>query len=762
MKRTFLHDNWQFRQAEQPGLPHAYGKAPSWLPAQVPGYVHLDLIANDIIADPLTEMHEVGAQWVDLEDWTYRTNFAWSPDSTCPRQVLKFNGLDTVCHIFLNNSLLATSENMFIPLETDVTTLLQPQNELEIRFQSPVKVGEQRREEYFAIEGLISETPNFEDRAFLRKAQYMFGWDWGPRLASCGIWRSVELQEFEGRILSFTLHQERLENGSFRVWSDTAVEGSGRLTTQFGNLPEVAGDFDLVIDNPTLWLPNGMGEQCLFEATAKLSTGDAMTKQIGLRTVSFDHERFELRVNDTKVWCRGANWIPVHSFPNSDNILLATHIESCKALNFNMLRVWGGGLYESEGFYDLCDLHGILVWQDFPFACSYYPDDQKAQAELEFEATHQLQRLRDRTSLAMLCGNNENEMMWNGKWGGRDISPPRYYGESLFTETLPRVINSLGIQTPYITTSPIDGGDEHYWEVWHGKGDWVHYADSKAKFCSEFGFSSASTSLTAENLKCPQYHWHDKSGKPFELWKSFVELHYPEAGSLEEWVYFSQLNQRDALQFGIEHFRRLDQCSGSLIWQWNNCWDAHSWAVYDFPHHLKPAAHELKRVYSDVVVCVEHTGSEVTLHLANASPVTQTIPIKIDLFLLSGSSVLAEPKTVSANVGIPAESSIPFETLCLPKNSVLRVRIQNDPTLDRIIFSDEPKNMVWPKPTYTAEVFGDDIHLNIQGIAPDLQACDQQPTRTVINETLVWQCPQPAVSSIIVRTLCGDSPVPLG
>jgi beta-mannosidase len=298
-------------------------------------------------------------------------------------------------------------------------------------------------------------------------------------------------------------------------------------------------------------------------------------------------------------------------------------------MGINMLRVWGGGLYESDEFYDLCDELGILIWQDFMFACSYYPDTPEWQEKIRHEAEHQVKRLRRHPCIALWCGNNECHQVWQDGWGGKDKQPPRFHGEILYHEVLREVVERLDPGRAYVPGSPFGGeycnqggvGDQHYWEVWHGKGDWTHYKDSTARFCSEFGFASSPSPETwrraGVEANLPPEHedarWHNKTGKPFEVFRDLVELHYPRAATLEEWSNVTQLNQRDAMRAAIEHFRFSGFCRGTLIWQLNDCWPAESWSLLEFDGRKKAAAEELSRLYAPLLLRLRAEDSRVVL-----------------------------------------------------------------------------------------------------------------------------------------------------
>lgn len=760
MRTTLLHDAWTFAPLDRgPGYPQPNVMRQGWLPAAVPGHVHLDLLANGIIADPVRRMHELGCRWVDETGWSYRTAFTWTSDPSLPRRVLRFEGLDTVCAVFLNDERVAEHDNMFLPLEVDVTDRLREgENELRIEFQSPVRVGQERRAAYFAAEGLKPGLDRFDERAFVRKAGYMSAWDWGPRLVSCGVWSPVRLLEYAARVRAFTVHQERLPDGRWRVRTETEIEGDDGVTLTFGehsvrSRSGAVRELDLVLDEPALWWPSGMGESHLYEASARLDSGHTVRKRIGLRTLELRREAdrfgesFEFVVNGRPLWARGANWIPNDSFPSRvSGADYASQIATCRDLGMNMLRVWGGGLYESEAFYDACDAAGILVWQDFPYACSYYPDGPAEQAVGRVEAEHHVRRLRDRACLALWCGNNENAQMWQDKWGGPDASPPRFYGENLYEGVLPTLLAELDPGRPYISSSPtgrppeggnINGGgwgDSHYWDVWHGRGDWRFYADSDTRFSSEFGFaSSCSLAQWAPVLApaerdpdSPAVHWHDKTKKAWSTFRGYVTTHYPEPGTLEEWVYYSQLNQRDALRFGIEHYRRSLFCRGSLIWQFNDCWPVQSWAVQDYARLLKPAGYELARLYADPLVSLVVNPRHVDVWLVNdgATSLAGTLAVEI-LSTLTGEVRARHEALVRLEAGerraVHQQPLAGFE----PAETALRATVTTEAgeTLRGFTLLAEPKE-TRTAPARLKATVTDRIRLRVEGAALDLVLYD--------------------------------------
>lgn len=777
MRRTLLHTGWQLAAASwlRPPGTLAFSTL-EWLPATVPGHVHLDLVRHGVIADPFERLNELGCQWVDEVDWSYRTTFEYVP-GTASRKVLRFTGLDTVCSIRLNGELVAEHDNMFVPLEVDVGTRLLPgTNQLVVEFQSATRTGLARRARYLAEEGLDPALLRFDDRAFVRKAQYMFGWDWGPRLVSAGIWGNVELLECDGRLLDVHALQKHAPDGSVELRFISEIEGSGEAIhfVEGSDAPLADGEV-LRLQDPELWWPAGFGEQTLYRVTSLLVPKgerpkterdapalDRRCTRIGLRRIRLLRETddlgqsFEFEVNGRRLWAVGANWIPDSSFP-AELTRERIHAQLARArdMNMNMLRVWGGGLYESEDFYDGCDELGILVWQDFPYACSYHPDDEPAREIARSEAKVAIKRLRNRASLALWCGNNENLTMFESKWADAKRHPPRYYGELIYEGVLPEVLAELDPERPYIPTSPWGGsesngdgtGDQHYWDVWHGRGDWKFYEDSKGRFASEFGFASApghaawrriapqAVDPLALDVRDPAARWHDKTAKGYETFVGYVELHYPPAANLEEWVYRSQLNQRDALRHGIEHYRRSVFCKGSLIWQLNDCWPVQSWAVIDSEFRYKAAAYELRRLYAPALASIERVGSEVRLWtvLDNSKTAMEGRAV-LELRSLTDGALLGSQE--ADLVLAPGERRIALRidvSRCEPETTLVWARFGGTSTF-RLL--SEPKHAKLPEPRLHVRTVAAGIEIETDVPVVDLFVWDEAE-KVVLNDNFV-------------------------
>ena len=809
MNQISLNSGWQFRQSDFGSGYHRPNEPKNpWRSAIVPGSIHDDLVRHQVINDPYQEQYEAGAQWVSEVEWEFRNIIDWDAQGKSKHQIIRFEGLDTVCDIFLNGLLIGSHDNMFVPIELDVSGKLNNgKNELLLKFKSPVKVGEERRTKYFEAEGLRRDTNNFDERAFVRKAQYMSGWDWGPRLVSCGIWKAVSILDFDARITDFSVRVRHLGGTDWELTTQTERTEGSDLQIEIEGHGSHSGDVRLTLSNPAIWNVNGRGAQPLVRVTASLNSGHSISKRVGFRTLELVQEpdaageSFEFLVNGERIFAAGANWIPNDSMPGRITRQdMVDQIDRCRLLGFNMLRVWGGGLYESDDFYDACDEAGILVWQDFPYGCSYYPDGP-TEVEIAYrEASNQVRRLRHHASLALWCGNNENETMWQSKWGGLEQSPHRYYGWNIYTDALPRAVAEHNPETPYIRTSPIgsksdrpdvlanDGnfGDQHFWDVWHGQGDWYHYTTSKARFCSEFGFASSchldlwrTTIADADvaNRTDDAVVWHDKTNKGTETFHSYVDTHYPRSEALVDWVYYSQINQRDALRHGIEHFRTNGLCRGSLIWQINDCWPVQSWAVQDYTRRLKPAGFELRRLYADLCLSLHlSTEREVRLLISNELPHDQTCQWVVEAIDVHTGDIKGQH---SGEVQVPAKGIIPVRPIDVsewpPHLTVVKAYLQRLPTTTTWRTLAEPKNVDWGLPRIIAEANGRRLKITVEGLAYDMIVTDAEcplnvkdaatglPNGAALciqNSTVEFQCDSPP-QKLHVRSMSGSTVVPV-
>lgn len=772
---------------EPPGY-LAFGKL-DWIPATVPGHVHNDLVAAGVIGDPFFGLQELGCQWVDEAVWIYETEFEYAAIEACPFRELHFEGLDTVCIVHLNGAEIGRHDNMFTPLRVEVGSFLRAgRNTLRVTFFPALVEALERRSRYFAQHGLRAGLVRFEERAFLRKAPYMFGWDWGPRLVSAGIWKPVRLWEFHGKIDGVQITQVHQSDGRVHVACTARVTGAGRavhiLRCSDGGSIVCDDASEIALSEPKLWWPKGLGDQYLYELVTYLLPADSVaafaagrppesclrelafdvrTTRFGLRTVELLREAdsygesFRFVINGRPVFCLGANWIPDHSYPSQvTRARLAAQLARVTEMNMNMLRVWGGGVYESDDFYDLCDERGILVWQDFPFACSYSPDDPADIAMIEAEALFNVQRLQHHPSLVLWCGNNENRMMFEAKWDDADLHPERCIGEQIWELALPNLLARLDPARPYISTSPHSPahskapanadavGDQHNWDVWHGRGDWRHYVESRARFASEYGFASAPTGEVWERMCGPNWEqrsvddlvarWHDKTKKGYNAFRSMVELHYARASNLEEWTYASQLNQRDALRTAIEHYRRSAFCAGSLIWQLNDCWPVQSWSVLDSAGAFKAAAYELKRLYAPLLVSVELVrdvvgvprGARIWIALHN-SRVARDVHVEVAVRSVRTGELRFSQACFSALS--PGESKVLLELdVSLFDQRCDVVWVEYDGFVFHTLLC-EPKELECPEPGFRAVRRGDELEIGADAPAVDVFVCSSEGAR---------------------------------
>lgn len=526
-----LHDNWRFRQ----------GRSEIWYPATVPGTVHTDLMANEIIEDPFFRLNERAVQWVDKEDWMYETIIHVTEDeANAENQQIVFEGLDTYADVYLNHECILKADNMHRTWTCDVKNKLHKgDNLLEVYFNSPIKVDLPKYDQYdYTFNtgpdqsqngGIFNKTLSI----FARKAGYHYGWDWGPRLVTSGIWRNVRLVTWNGLKIDNVQHIQKEVNPSradlstiVRVMSDTDTDHATVTVTADGK--KVASKetslkkgmnsitLDYTVKKPRLWWTNGLGEPYLYDFSTTVSiNGDEVTAtdEIGLRSLKLVTEDDEygrsltFELNGKPVFMKGVDMIPLDNFlPRITKEKYEKHVLDAKRVNMNMIRVWGGGVYEDDYFYTLCDRNGILVWQDFMFACSTYPADSAFIANIRQEAIDNVERLRNHCSIALWCGNNECQDVYYG-WGNRY----NYYKEKgveelttkqfkdMYFRTLPEVVEQYGGGISYRPSSPYafedtpsDGvhGDAHYWGVWHGRDSIGHYNVEKARFFSEYGFQS--------------------------------------------------------------------------------------------------------------------------------------------------------------------------------------------------------------------------------------------------------------------------------
>lgn len=677
----FLRGPWWFRgiaapDGQDPGVADAAPplEMSAWLPATVPGCVHTDLLANGKIGDPFYGENEKDQQWIDRCDWEYKTIASVDESTWESRRIeLVCNGLDTFATVHVNEREVLTANNMFRRWRADVKPFLRPgANDLRIRFRSPI------REVESAYRGLGYRLPAANDQGrpmvsmFARKAPYHYGWDWGPRLVTTGIWRPVTLEAWDiARIDDVHVAQDALSDerarlrirvsvvacrnvrGSLRV----VVEGTGVGCEVDADLCDGDSEHDacVTIERPQLWWPRGLGAPHLYRVSAVLSVDgyevDARTVRVGLRSVEVMHradgdgKSLAIHVNGAPAFMKGANYIPQDSFPSrpSDERYRDV-LESAARSNMNMLRVWGGGVYEDDRFYDLCDELGILVWQDFMFACSMYPGDDEFVENVREEAIQNVRRLRNHPCLALWAGNNEIEVAWH-RWGWQqkfDLSPEtqkkiwRDY-ERIFHEVLPAVMAAHDPSRFYTRSSPsanddrilpdtVGFGDMHYWGVWHGERPYSDYAENVSRFMSEYGFQSFPEIQTVARY-APRSEWrldssvmvaHQRHPRGNELIRTYMARDFREPKDFDSFLYVSQVLQATIVKYAAEaHRRRMPYCAGSLYWQLDDCWPVASWSGIDYFGRWKALHYFAVRFFAPVLVTVADDGRSIAVSVVS-------------------------------------------------------------------------------------------------------------------------------------------------
>jgi beta-mannosidase len=659
MRKQSLNGDWQFQQAN----------TQEWMPATVPGGVHTDLLALGRIPDPFVADNEKRVQWVAESDWTYQKIFTCSPDLLDEEHIwLVCDGLDTLATVILNGHDLGQTDNMFRRYEWDVKTILvaQGENVLTIGFASAVK--------YIAAKNAGRDMPgpyhSLPGGPYIRKAPCQFGWDWGPQLPPIGIWKDIRLEGYrQARLDEVHLRQQHSTGQvaleahiSINQWGSRLVSAMLKLTHPQGEVLEKSalltnpGDVKirLSIPEPQFWFPNGYGKQPLYQVEVSLFETDhpehgmldQKSYQIGLRTIELRQQEdqwgrtFEFLVNGIRILAKGSNWIPADSFPTriSDEYLEGL-IRSAAETHQNMLRVWGGGLYEEERFYDLCDRYGILVWQEYIFSCSVYPlNDAEFLENVHQEVIENTRRLRHRASLALWCGNNEMEWGWvDWNWNRNEYQDLKDAYDQFFHHTLAGWCQAEDPDHSYWPSSPSSNipfldpnsqrqGDTHYWDVWHKGKPFTSYRDQYPRFMSEFGFQAlppvdtirsyadeADWNMTSYIM---EQHQKNASGNSmmvrqmldmFRLPKDFASL-----------VYLSMVLQAEGIRYGVEHWRRYpDRVAGILYWQLNDCWPVASWSSLDYFGRWKALHYAARRFYAPIMLSIEDKPPEQSVFVSN-------------------------------------------------------------------------------------------------------------------------------------------------
>jgi beta-mannosidase len=699
-----LNNNWQFREVNKE----------TWYPATVPGSVHTDLLKNKVIEDPFYRDNESKQQWIGKTNWEYRSTFTITDETlTHKNQDLVFEGLDTYADVYLNDKLILNAGNMFRTWRVSCAgTLKSGDNNLRIVFRSPIN-------EILPLMAKMSyQLPASNDQGektspWTRKAPYQYGWDWGPRFVTSGIWKPITLEAWDdARVSDLHIVQNKVskEQAALTAQIDVAsssaadaeliVEDTGHKTTLAKQTVKLAAGtnhfaFDFNLANPALWWPNGLGEHPLYSFKAKLllkgQPVDERSVRTGLRSLQIRQEKdewglsFTFIVNGVPVFAKGANWIPADSFPT--RISLEKYrwlIKSAADANMNMLRVWGGGIYETDDFYNLCDEMGIMVWQDFMFACSMYPGNQEFLDNVRAEAEDNVRRLRNHPSIAIWSGNNEIEGAWFN-WGWKQNLPASIWEDyqKIFDGVLKETCATLDPGRLYWPSSPHGGladdpnslksGDTHSWKVWHFAAPFTDYQKEFPRFMSEYGFQSfpqietiETYALTNEqDIQSPVMMAHQRHPRGNQLIKEYMLREYVAPKDFESFLYVSQVLQAEGIKVGAEHLRRImPRNMGSLYWQLDDCWPVASWSSIDYTGRWKALQYFSKRFYAPVLLSPIADPENLNFFVVSDLPQAMKGTINVEVRDFDGNKLASYTReTELAPVTSKSYFNVPLKTL---------------------------------------------------------------------------------------------------
>lgn len=772
-----LHDGWTVVPvAPGEAVPPEVAERAEPVPATVPGCVHTDLLAAGQIPDPYLDDNERRLTWIGRTDWHYETRFDWQPGDERPagrassgNVDLVCDGLDTIARVEVNGREVAATANMHRRYRLPVASLLRPgENRLAVRFESAYRYAEAVRDELGDRPGPYHPEPY----PFIRKMACNFGWDWGPTVVTAGIWRSIGLHAWHTARLAEVRPQVTLEAGEGRVAlhvdmarTEAAEEpvtltavvrgpvgagpsGNGQrsdVQSVDGHRTEVrpghvvlgprqrSATVTLAVQDPAKWWPRGYGDQPLYELEVRLHSSDgeeldSWSRRIGFRSVRLDTNPdqhgtpYTLVVNGVPVFARGMNWIPDDAFVSRvDRARYAARIGQARDANVNLLRVWGGGIYESDDFYDLCDEQGMLVMQDFLFACAAYPEEPPVADEVAAEARDNVLRLASHPSLVTWTGNNENIWGWHD-WDWQPQLRGRTWGAAYYYEVLPGIVAELDPTRPYWPGSPYSGsphrhpnepahGSMHIWDVWNEE-DYLHYRSYTPRFVAEFGWQAPPAwatlrrALSDEPLASdsPGMRHHQKAANGDRKLQRGLDAHLPAPRDFDDWHWLTQLTQARAISVAVEHLRSLRPvCMGAIVWQLNDCWPVTSWAAVDGDGRRKPLWYALRRIFADRLLTIQPREGGLALILVNESADTWSVPVAVTRLDFDGGLLAKHEQPVavaprsSATVPLPASLATPAD----PRVELLAASAGDERAW---WFFAEDRDLSYPKAGYDAVV----------------------------------------------------------
>jgi len=747
--------------------------------ATVPGCVHTDLLAAKKIPDPFYRDNEIDLLWIGEMDWLYRRDFDVPADLLQRDRVrLRCRGLDTLATIRVNGKIVGKTDNMFRTWEFDVAgALVEGANTIEVRFDAtlPVLRKLDRHRELPAWTGA-----RLNGGGWIRKAPCNYGWDWGIRTVTCGIWRPMEIVAFDtARLTDLRVRQEHGKRGRVTLNVAATAEATGRsqleavttVTLDGTVVAEATADVkrgkaevDFPIPDPQLWWPNGMGAQPLYEVTVDLLDAaggllDTTSRRIGLRTLTLRREddawgqSFQFVVNGVPFFAKGANWIPADAFfTRMTAERYADLLRSAAGAHMNMLRVWGGGVYADDVFYDLCDELGLCVWQDFIFACGTYPAfDADFMANVEAEAVDNVRRLRHHPSLALWCGNNEMEQGLVGeKWTHSTMSWDDY--KRLFDKLLPKVVNAHDGERDYWPSSAHTPrgdrgdandptcGDAHLWAVWHGRRPFEWYRTTEHRFCSEFGFQSFPEPRTVagytvrsdRNVSSYVMEHHQRSGIGNATIMHYMLSWFRMPRNFEMTLWVSQILQGLAIQYAVEHWRRNSPPSaGTLYWQLNDTWPVASWSSIDYHGRWKALHYLARRFYNPLMVSgVADDRGGIEVYVSSDLPAPSEATLSWTLTDLAGKTLEADGKALKVATRRSARvAKLNFAEhfqSAGPRGIIawLELSVDGETVSSSVVTFAKPKHLDLPDPEISATVKKADggFELNVKAKRPALWA----------------------------------------
>lgn len=700
-----LTSGWKFRRAGES----------DWLDARVPGVVHLDLLRHRLIPDPFMGTNEDSVQWIERDDWMYETSFTLNQLKASAQYQLIFEGLDTYATVFLNGTIILYADNMYRRWSVDVRPHLKDGvNTLMVLFKSPMSVNEHKLSGPLPYH-MTAENDAHKDKVsvYTRKAPYHFGWDWGPRLVSCGIWRPVYLMSWEdARMEDIQIYQDSLNTEMALLHADLRLsqpDTTGTYHWQITNKQTgalyarvpVTGQLTRVpfsITSPKFWWTHNLGDPFLYHFSVQLYKDSVLAEEriirFGLRTIEVIQEEdsigrsFYFKLNGEPIFIKGANYIPGDVLlPRRTAADFKRLIADAKAVNMNLIRVWGGGIYEEDVFYDLCDEQGLLVWQDLMFACSMYPgEDSSFYASVREEVAYNARRLRNHASLAIWNGNNEVDMAWHHwGWQVRFMIPPgkaekmwQAY-QTLFHDLFPNILKDIDPGRTFVSTSPqsswgkpegFNFGTMHYWGVWHGPDDFDGYKKNVGRYMNEYGFQSFPEWPTIQSF-AKESDWSLESGVMKRHQKSYIgngvidkftRKYYGAPSDFQDFVYKSQLCQALGMRVAISsHRAKKGHCMGTVFWQLNDCWPGPSWSGIDYYGRWKALHYQLKELYGDLLIVPESDSTKLHIRVVSDYLMPKTGNLLVEVIRPGGKVV---SRTIVA-LSIPANSAGLYTSLSL-------------------------------------------------------------------------------------------------